>query len=67
MKEAQKGLPIRDFDVPSGGVFARADPDKGLPATPATPGSRLTPFRRGTLPPSFTAAASGARFSDEQF
>jgi penicillin-binding protein 1A len=67
MKEAEKGLPVRDFGVPPGVVFARADPDKGLPATPNKPGSRLTPFRRGTLPPSFTSAASSARFTDEQF
>ena len=32
MKEAlQKGCPARDFDAPPGVVFARADPDKGLP------------------------------------
>ncbi|HVZ74763.1 MAG TPA: PBP1A family penicillin-binding protein [Polyangia bacterium] len=67
MKEAEKGLPVRDFTPPAGVVFVRADPDKGLPATPAEVGSRLTPFRRGTLPPSFKTAASGARFSDEQF
>jgi penicillin-binding protein 1A len=67
MKEAHKGLPVRDFPVPPGIVFARADPDKGLPATPNKAGSRLTPFRRGTLPPAFKATASGARFSDEQF
>jgi penicillin-binding protein 1A len=67
MREAHKGLPVRDFPVPPGIVFARADPDKGLPATPNKPGSRLTPFRRGTLPPAFKATASGARFSDEQF
>ena len=30
-------------------------------------GSRLTPFKRGTLPPAFKSAAYGARFSDEQF
>jgi len=67
MKEAEKGRPVRDFAVPPGIVFARADPDKGLPASPSKPGSRLTPFRRGTLPPAFKTAATGARFSDEQF
>jgi penicillin-binding protein 1A len=67
MKEAEKGLPIRDFDAPAGVVFARADPEKGLPAPPGKAGSRLTPFKRGTLPPAFKTAASGARFSDEQF
>jgi penicillin-binding protein 1A len=67
MKEAEKGLPVRDFPVPPGVVFARADPEKGLPALPSKAGSRLTPFRRGTLPPVFKTAATGARFSDEQF
>ncbi|HEY2730806.1 MAG TPA: PBP1A family penicillin-binding protein [Polyangia bacterium] len=67
MKEAMKGRPVRDFAVPPGIVFARADPDKGLPAGPSKPGSRLTPFRRGTLPTAFKTAATGARFSDEQF
>jgi penicillin-binding protein 1A len=66
MKEAEKGLPVRDFAVPPGVVFARADPDKGVPASPNKPGSRLTPFRRGTLPPAFNTAA-GARFTDEAF
>ena len=67
MKEAEKGRPVRDFAVPAGVVFARADPDKGLPAAPSKAGSRLTPFRRGTLPPVFKTAVTGARFSDEQF
>jgi penicillin-binding protein 1A len=67
MKEALKGRPVRDFAPPAGVVFARADPEKGLPATPSKAGSRLTPFKRGTLPPAFKTAASGARFSDEQF
>jgi penicillin-binding protein 1A len=59
--------PVRDFSVPPGIVFARADPDKGVPAPPSKPGSRLTPFRRGTLPAAFKTAAGEARFSDEQF
>ncbi len=67
MKEAERGRAVRDFDVPPGVVFARADPDKGVPAAPSKVGSRLTPFRRGTLPPAFKTAATGARFSDEQF
>jgi penicillin-binding protein 1A len=67
MKEAEKGRPVRDFAPPPGIIFARADPDKGIPGTPNKVGSRLTPFRRGTLPPVFKTAASGARFSDDQF
>jgi penicillin-binding protein 1A len=67
MKEAMKDEPVRDFAPPPGILFARADPDKGLPATPQKPGSRLTPFRRGTLPPLFRTAAGAGRFSDERF
>jgi penicillin-binding protein 1A len=67
MREALKGVPARDFAPPPGIIFARADPDTGRPAPPAKAGSRLTPFRRGTLPASFRSAAYGARFSDSQF
>jgi len=67
MKEAVRGRPARDFEPPPGIVFARADPDKGVPASPNKPGSRLTPFRRGTLPAAFKTASSSGRFSDEQF
>jgi penicillin-binding protein 1A len=67
MKPALTGVPVRDFAPPPGVVFARADPEKGLPALPAKIGSRLIPFKRGTLPSSFKSAAYGARFSDDQF
>jgi penicillin-binding protein 1A len=67
MRDAVKRLPPRDFAPPPGVVFARADPMTGLPALPTKPGSRLTPFKRGTLPPVFRSASYGARFSDEQF
>jgi penicillin-binding protein 1A len=67
MRQALQGTPPRDFTPPAGIIFARADPEKGLPAPPSKAGSRLTPFKRGTLPPSFRSAAYGARFSDEQF
>jgi penicillin-binding protein 1A len=67
MTQALQGVPVRDFVPPPGIVFARADPDKGLPATPSKAGSRLTPFKRGTLPPAFKSAAYGARFSDDRF
>ena len=67
MRQALQGTPPRDFTAPAGIIFARADPEKGLPAPPSKTGSRLTPFKRGTLPPSFRSAAYGARFSDEQF
>jgi len=52
---------------PPGILFVRADPMTGLPAPPGKLGSRLTPFRRGTLPSSFRGTAGDARFSDESF
>jgi penicillin-binding protein 1A len=67
MREAVKGQPVRDFTPPAEIVFARADPDKGVPAPPSQPGSRLTPFRRGTLPLAFKTGSYEARFSDERF
>ncbi|HVR60816.1 MAG TPA: PBP1A family penicillin-binding protein [Polyangia bacterium] len=67
MREALRGVPARDFPVPPGILFARADPERGLAAPPAQKGSRLVPFKRGTLPPAFKSAAYGARFSDAEF
>src|SRR5262249_14740459 len=67
MREALRDLPVRDFQPPSGVIFVRGDPEHGTPAGPSNPKSRLMPFRRGTLPPPFTSAMQGARFSDERF
>ncbi len=66
MQEALRSVPVRDFEPPPGVIFVRADPEKGVPATPEKPGSRLMPLKRGTLPPLFRAGSSG-RFSDERF
>jgi penicillin-binding protein 1A len=66
MQEALQSASVRDFDPPPGVIFVRADPEKGVPATPEKPGSRLIPLKRGTLPPAFRAGSSG-RFSDERF
>jgi penicillin-binding protein 1A len=66
MHEALGSLPVHDFEPPPGVIFVRADPEKGVPATPQKPGSRLMPLKRGTLPPIFRAGSSG-RFSDERF
>ncbi len=67
MQEALRGRPVRDFAPPPGVVLARANPETGEPATPQNPKSRLVPFKRGTLPPSFKTGASAGRFSDERF
>ena len=66
MQEALRSVPVHDFEPPPGVIFVRADPEKGVPATPDKPGSRLMPLRRGTLPSVFRTGSSG-RFSDERF
>jgi penicillin-binding protein 1A len=53
MQVAHEGKPARDFEVPSGVVFAQIDPSTGLLAGDAVPG-RPEPFLDGTAP---TAAA----------
>jgi penicillin-binding protein 1A len=65
MRAAHEGLPIRDFPVPAGVVFARANADNGRPAPPSDPAGRLIPFKRGTLPAAFRGASG--RFTDENF
>jgi len=67
MKQALQKVPVSDLVPPPGILFVRADPMTGLPAPPGKLGSRLTPFRRGTLPSSFRGTAGDARFSDESF
>jgi penicillin-binding protein 1A len=49
MRQAHKGLPVRDFEVPPGVVTARIDPASGLLAGTSVPG-RLEPFLEGTQP-----------------
>jgi penicillin-binding protein 1A len=49
MKGAEEGLPVLDFDVPPGVVFAQIDPATGLLAGPSRPG-RSEPFLDGTAP-----------------
>ncbi len=65
MRAAHEGLPVRDFAIPDGVVFARANPDSGRPASPRDANARLMPFKRGTLPTAFRGA--GAKFTDEAF
>jgi penicillin-binding protein 1A len=65
MREAEKGRPILDFPTPPGVVLARANPETGEPAPPTNPKSRLIPFKRGTLPPTFRGSSAG--FSDASF
>jgi penicillin-binding protein 1A len=67
MSEAFASRPIADFEPPPGTLFVRADPEKGVPATPSNPKSRLVPFRRGTLPPAFRGPSHAGAFSDPRF
>ena len=67
MRAASAGKPVRDFTPPPGILFVRALPERGTPAGPGAPGSVLVPFRRGTLPATFAAAARAAGFSDDVF
>lgn len=56
MLAAQRGLPVRDFEVPPGIVMRRIDAEKGTLATPLSKKVLLMPFREGTEP-----GASGAQ------
>jgi penicillin-binding protein 1A len=67
MRRAHEGKPARDFDVPAGIVFARTNPETGEPAPPSQPKSRLTPFRRGTLPPGLRGVAGQGTFNGPAF
>jgi penicillin-binding protein 1A len=49
MKEAEEGLPIRDFEVPPGVQQVRIDPVTGLLAGRSVPG-RMESFLEGTAP-----------------
>ncbi|HEY0714999.1 MAG TPA: hypothetical protein VGF45_20125, partial [Polyangia bacterium] len=59
------GLPVRDFPVPAGVVFARANAESGRPTSPGDPRGRLIPFKRGTLPAAFRGTTG--RFTDANF
>jgi penicillin-binding protein 1A len=54
MKEAGKYVPLRDFPVPSGVVFAKIDANTGLLALPSTRQVVLEAFKPGTVPTEFT-------------
>ncbi|HEY0706545.1 MAG TPA: penicillin-binding transpeptidase domain-containing protein, partial [Polyangia bacterium] len=65
MRAAHEGLPVRDFPVPAGVVFARANAESGRPTAPGDPRGRLIPFKRGTLPAAFRGTTG--RFTDANF
>ena len=59
MQEAHRDLPVMDFPVPVGIVFARIDTQTGQLATPSSREVRFECFKDGTLP------LSQERSSDE--
>jgi penicillin-binding protein 1A len=67
MTQALKDVPPRDFEVPENITFVRALPDKGLPARPQNPHSRIVPIRSGDLPPAFKSGTHQGSFTDAAF
>jgi penicillin-binding protein 1A len=63
MKVAHPPTPPRDFPVPPGVTFARAEEWSGGPAGPSTQ-SVWVPFVRGTMPARFGAAGALPHFDD---
>jgi penicillin-binding protein 1A len=63
MRAAHPPTPPREFPVPAGIYFVRADPATGKAEEPGTPGAVLVPFRRGTVPTG--ALAHGGHKSHE--
>jgi penicillin-binding protein 1A len=53
MREAGKYIPVRDFPVPPGIVFAKIDAETGLLALPTTNHVVLEAFKAGTVPTEF--------------
>jgi penicillin-binding protein 1A len=62
MKAAHPPTPPRDFPVPPGITFARAQEGSGQPMG-SSPSAAWVPFVRGTLPARFTRAAALPTFS----
>ncbi len=50
MKEAHKGIPVHDFNVPEGIVFAKIDKQTGYLALPTCPKVVLQAFKKGSDP-----------------
>ena len=63
MKAAHPPTPARDFPVPAGVTFARADEWSGNPSGPS-PYAAWVPFVRGTLPARFGATGALPHFGD---
>jgi penicillin-binding protein 1A len=62
MKAAHPPTPVRDFPVPAGITFARAEPWSGGPVGSSTEAAWV-PFVRGTMPAAFGAGGAGKPFA----
>ena len=51
MQQAEKDLPVRDFPLPSGVIFAKVNPKTGLLVDSDAPNGRLECFKKDNLPP----------------
>jgi penicillin-binding protein 1A len=63
MKAAHPPTPVRQFDVPAGVTFARADESWGGAAGPSNEAAWV-PFARGTLPPAFGGGRTPTTFGE---
>ena len=50
MEKVNEGVPIRNFPIPEGIVFAKIDGTTGEPAGPATESTIFEAYREGTAP-----------------
>jgi len=50
MQQAEKDLPVKDFPIPSGVIFAKIDPQTGFLVDPTDPNGRLECFKKDNLP-----------------
>jgi len=65
MKDATRRLPLRDFTIPPGIVFAKIDPKTGLLASPETADAFFGAFKEGSVPTE--RSAGSATPSEEGF
>jgi penicillin-binding protein 1A len=65
MREAGQYIPVRDFPVPPGIVFAKVDAETGLLALPTTRHVVLQAFKAGTVPTEFAPEEPGEEDTGE--
>ncbi len=61
MKEALKKMPVEDFSVPEGVVFAKIDAETGLLASPFSKKTVFQAFREGTEPHQYSPRPAAPR------